>query len=66
MHCSNALLGLLAISAATVNAQTGQTIQVTVGTADGKLVYSPNNIVAPVGTQIEFSFFPKACNSTND
>jgi plastocyanin len=65
MHCSNAFLGLLAISAATVNAQTGQTIQVTVG-ADGKLAYSPNNIVAPVGTQIEFSFFPKACHSTNN
>jgi hypothetical protein len=44
MHASNTLLGLVALAAATVHAQAGATIKVSVG-ADGKLSYKPNNIV---------------------
>ena len=49
----------LASVVATATAQEGTTIQVTVG--KGGLVYSPNDIIAEVGTNIEFSFFPKVC-----
>lgn len=45
---------------AAVTATPGQTLKVTVG-ADGKLAYSPSNIIADVGTKIEFDFFPKVC-----
>jgi plastocyanin len=58
MHSSYALFGLVALFATTINAQAGTTIKVNVG-ADGKLAYSPNNIIASVGTQVEFSFNPK-------
>ena len=54
-------IGVLAIAAATANAQTGTTIQVAVG--QNGLTYTPNNITAAVGTAIEFSFFPKVCLS---
>lgn len=43
----------------------GATLQVGVG-ADGTLAYAPNNIIAPVGTQIEFIFDGKACNRYKD
>jgi len=56
MRYSSAI-GVLAAAAATANAQTGNTIQVTVG--QNGLTYSPNNITAAVGTAVEFSFFPK-------
>jgi plastocyanin len=62
MHLSSTLFGLIAFAAVTVQAQAGTTIQVTVG-ADGKLQYNPNNIIAAVGTNVVFSFFPKVCNS---
>jgi plastocyanin len=52
------MLGLVALAAATVHAQAGATIKVSVG-ADGKLSYNPNNIIASVGTQVEFTFNPK-------
>jgi hypothetical protein len=55
MLFSNTIVGLVAVAVATVQADP---IKVTVG-ADGKLAYSPNNIIAAVGTQIEFDFFPK-------
>jgi plastocyanin len=58
MQLTNSLFGLAAIAAATVNAQVGATVKVTVG-ADGVLQYNPNNLVAEVGTAIEFEFFPK-------
>lgn len=63
MHLSNTLLGLVAVAAATVQAQASTPIQVTVG-ADSKLQFNPSNIVAPVGTQVEFSFYPKVCDLT--
>lgn len=56
MHFSSALLSLAAFTA--VNAASDWTIQVLVG-ADGLLQYSPNSIIAPVGSQIEFLFNPK-------
>jgi len=56
MYFSSTLVTLAAV-VATATAQEGTTIQVTVG--KGGLVYSPNNIRAEVGTNIEFSFFPK-------
>ncbi|KAK0099503.1 hypothetical protein ONS95_000234 [Cadophora gregata] len=56
MYFSTSLITLAAV-VATATAQQGTTIQVTVG--KGGLVYSPNNIKAEVGTNIEFSFFPK-------
>lgn len=62
MYLSSMFFGLITFAAATVQAQAGTTIQVTVG-ADGKLQYSPNDITAAVGTNVEFSFFPKVCNS---
>ena len=57
MYFSSTLVTLAAV-VATATAQEGTTIQVTVG--KGGLVYSPNNIRAEVGTNIEFSFFPKS------
>jgi len=57
MHFS-ALVGAFALSAAGVSAQVGTTVKVTVG-ADGKLGFNPKNITAAVGTQVEFSFYPK-------
>ncbi|PVH74184.1 Cupredoxin [Cadophora sp. DSE1049] len=56
MYFSSTVVALAAV-VATATAQEGTTIQVTVG--KGGLVYSPNNIRAEVGTNIEFSFFPK-------
>lgn len=58
MHFSNTLFGVAAVAAAGVSAQAGTTIKVSVG-ENGKLAYSPNNIIAPPGTQIEFDYFPK-------
>ena len=58
MQFTNTLFGLVAVTAASVNAQAGATIKVTVG-AGGVLQYSPNNLVAAVGTAVEFDFFPK-------
>jgi hypothetical protein len=63
MHFTNSLLCLASLAA--VNAQAGTTIQVSVG-ANGRLAYSPNNINASVGTQIEFSYNPKVCSPEND
>jgi hypothetical protein len=65
MHFSSALFGLAALAATSVNAQAGALIEVEVGPG-GKLEYSPNNIIAPVGTQIQFSFNPKVCDLKND
>jgi plastocyanin len=48
----------LALAASSVNAQQAQTIKVNVG-ADGVLTYNPANLVAPVGTKVEFHYFPK-------
>ncbi|KAH9210749.1 Cupredoxin [Leptodontidium sp. 2 PMI_412] len=56
MYLSSTLVTLAAV-VATATAQEGTTIQVTVG--KGGLVYTPNDIKAEVGTNIEFSFFPK-------
>ncbi|KAH7419610.1 Cupredoxin [Cadophora sp. MPI-SDFR-AT-0126] len=56
MYFSTTLFAFAA-AVSTAIAQEGTTIQVTVG--KGGLVYSPNNIRAEVGTNIEFSFFPK-------
>ncbi|KAG4431676.1 hypothetical protein IFR05_012842 [Cadophora sp. M221] len=56
MYFSSTLVTLAAV-VATASAQEGTTIQVTVG--KGGLVYTPNDIKAEVGTNIEFSFFPK-------
>ena len=50
--------GLVALAAAEVSAQKGATVKVTVG-ANGNLQYNPPNLKAEVGTQVEFSFFPK-------
>lgn len=58
MQLTNTIFGLAAFAAATANAQAGTTVKVTVG-ANGVLQYSPNNLVAEVGTAIEFDFFPK-------
>jgi plastocyanin len=49
----------------TSNSQAASTIKVSVG-ADGKLAYSPNNITASVGTQVEFSFNPKVYTPKNN
>jgi plastocyanin len=57
MHYSTAIAGLAALTASVVNAQSGWTVKVAVG-ADG-LTYTPNNIVAAVGTNVEFTFSPK-------
>lgn len=57
MQLTNTLFGLVA-AATVVYAQVGAPIRVTVG-ADGVLQYNPNNIVAEVGTEVEFDFFPK-------
>jgi hypothetical protein len=68
MLFSNTIVGLVAVSIAGVSAlgvaqpavtATSSPFKVSVG-ADG-LTYTPNNIIAEVGTQIEFSFFPKVC-----
>lgn len=50
-------VGVLAAVAATASAQAGTTIKVTVG--KGGLVYTPSDIIAEVGTNIEFDFYPK-------
>jgi plastocyanin len=57
MQLTNTLFGLVAAATA-VYTQVGATIKVTVG-ADGVLQYNPNNLVAEVGTEVEFDFFPK-------
>jgi len=58
MQLTNTLLGLAAVTVASVSAQAGTTIKVTVGEG-GVLNYSPNNIAATAGTAVEFDFFPK-------
>jgi hypothetical protein len=60
MYFSNALFGLAALTA--VNAASQWTVQVLVG-PDGLLEFLPNDIVAPVGSQIEFLFNPKVLNT---
>lgn len=71
MLFSNTIVGLVAVAVAGVSAlgvaqpvvtATSSPFKVSVG-ADG-FTYTPNNIIAEVGTQIEFSFFPKVCAST--
>jgi len=66
MLFSNTIVGLVAVAVAGVSATgvaqpavtaTSSPFKVSVG-ADG-LTYTPNNIIAEVGTKIEFSFFPK-------
>jgi len=58
MQLTNTLFGLVAVAAASVNAQAGTTVKVTVGDG-GVLQYSPNNLAVAVGTAVEFDFFPK-------
>ncbi|KAL2064434.1 hypothetical protein VTL71DRAFT_4928 [Oculimacula yallundae] len=55
MFSSSTLVTLAAVLA-TASAQAGTTIQVTVG--KGGNIYTPNDIKAEIGTNIEFSFFP--------
>lgn len=64
MLFSNTIVGLIAVAISVVEATapaavtaTTSPFKVTVG-KDG-LTYTPSNIIAPVGTQIEFDFFPK-------
>lgn len=66
MFFSNTIVGLVAVAVAAVDATappavtaTSSPFKVKVG-ADG-LTYTPSNIIAEVGTQIEFDFFPKVC-----
>jgi plastocyanin len=58
MQLTNTLFGLVAVAAASVNAQAGATVKVTVGDG-GVLQYSPNSLAVAVGTAVEFDFFPK-------
>jgi len=62
MQFTNTVLGLAAVAVTSAAAPapvtaTSSPFQVKVG-ADG-LTYTPSNIIAEVGTQIEFNFFPK-------
>jgi len=64
MFFSNTIIGVAAVAVAIVEAAapaavtaTSSPFKVKVG-ADG-LTYTPSNIIAEVGTQIEFDFFPK-------
>ena len=62
MQFTNALLGLGAVAVATATSPpavsaTSSPFKVKVG--ESGLTYSPSNIIAEVGTQIEFEFFPK-------
>lgn len=56
MHFSTTL-AFVAAAATSVSAQAGTTIKVAVG--ETGLTYSPSDIKAPVGTAVEFSFYPK-------
>jgi len=58
MRFSTALFSLAAFTAAVNAGSSDWTIQVAVG-PDGLLKYTPNNIIAPVGSTIEFLFNPK-------
>jgi hypothetical protein len=67
MLFSNTIVGLAAVAVAVVEAAappavtaTSSPFKVSVG-ADG-LTYTPSNIIAEVGTLIEFDFFPKVCS----
>lgn len=69
MLFTNTFLGVVGITIAAVKASappavtaTASPFKVKVG-ADG-LTYTPSNIIAEVGTQIEFDFFPKVCDSS--
>jgi hypothetical protein len=64
MRFSQSLVGLVAVGVTAVQAAapaavtaTSSPFKVSVG-ADG-LTYTPSNIIAEVGTLIEFDFFPK-------
>lgn len=67
MQFSSTFVGLAALAAVqatappAVTATPGSTVKVTVG-ANQKLAFEPSNIIAPVGTKVEFSFFPKVCS----
>ncbi|OAA44788.1 extracellular serine-rich protein [Metarhizium rileyi] len=57
MRFSSPTVGL-ALAATPITVQAANTIKVQVG-ADNKLLYSPANFEASVGTKIEFHYFPK-------
>lgn len=61
MIFSNTLFSLVALAATTATAQGGIKALVTVG-AGGKLEFSPRNMTTTTGNQIEFTFYPQACN----
>ena len=66
MQFTNAVLGLSAIAVASASypsasSTASSVLKVKVG--ESGLTYTPNNIIAEVGTQIEFEFFPKVRSS---